>query len=327
MIESGQRFSCFGSTCEVRILSATGADGHVASAREALRWWHAHFTRFDPASALSLLNADPRGEVPVSDVMARFAEAALDAADRTGGLVDATLLHEIEDAGYRGDLRTPIPLRLAIRLSRARRPARGGRPLWQAIEVDRERRTIGRPRGLGLDSGGIVKGLAADVLAGTLADSEAFLVDCAGDLRVGGAAGLPREVHVADPFGGGEPRHTFTLTDGAAATSGIGRRSWLDQHGRPGHHLLDPSTGLPAFTGVVQATALAPTALEAEIRAKAAVLSGPRDAARWLPDGGVVVLDDASHIVFERQQPPTPAGSTFSTLRPLAGSVIDHAEQ
>ena len=49
-----------------------------------------------------------------------------------------------------------------------------------------------------------------------------------------------------------------------------------------------------AVTGTVQATALAPTALEAEIRAKAALLSGPAAAPAWLPHGGVVVLDDQS---------------------------------
>ena len=95
--------------------------------------------------------------------------------------------------------------------------------------------------------------------------------------------------------------HGFELTTAAAATSGIGRRSWLAPDGRPAHHLLDPATGRPAFTGVVQATALAPTAVEAEWRAKAAVLSGPERAADWLAHGGVVVLDDGTHSV----QPPT----------------------
>src|SRR3954467_9260833 len=57
----------------------------------------------------------------------------------------------------------------------------------------------------------------------------------------------------------------------------------------PAHHLLAPATGRPAFTGLVQVTALAPTALEAEIRAKAALLSGPDRARDWLPDGGGLV--------------------------------------
>jgi thiamine biosynthesis lipoprotein len=43
---------------------------------------------------------------------------------------------------------------------------------------------------------------------------------------------------------------------------------------------------------VVQATAVAPSALAAEIRAKAAVLSGPEAGLQWLSDGGVMVLDD-----------------------------------
>jgi thiamine biosynthesis lipoprotein len=207
----------------------------------------------------------------------------------TDGLVDSTLVTEIERAGYRSDLGSTLPLPLALRRAPARRPARGrAGAAWRELRV--EGSTIHRPPGLALDSGGLAKGLFADLLAGELAHHEAFAVDCAGDLRVGGT---PRAVHVASPFGG-PPLHTFRLAGAAAATSGIGRRSWLDSRGRPAHHLLDPSTGTPAFTGVVQATAIAPTAVEAEIRAKAAVLSGPEAAAGWLPHGGVVVYDDGS---------------------------------
>ena len=121
-----------------------------------------------------------------------------------------------------------------------------------------------RPPGLAIDSGGLAKGLFADLIAERMRGS--FAVDCGGDLRFGGA---PRRLEVTDPFGG-SPLHVFEVRDGAVATSGIGRRSWLDARGRPAHHLLDPATGRPAFTGVVQATALAPTAVEAEWRAKAA---------------------------------------------------------
>ncbi len=65
-------------------------------------------------------------------------------------------------------------------------------------------------------------------------------------------------VHVASPFGY-EIIHTFELSAGGVATSGIGKRSWLGPDGSPAHHLLDPGTGKPAFTGVVQVTAIAPT--------------------------------------------------------------------
>jgi thiamine biosynthesis lipoprotein len=109
-------------------------------------------------------------------------------------------------------------------------------------------------------------------------------------------------VRVDDPFGG-EPIHELRLGEGAAATSGVGRRCWPGPDGRPTHHLLDPSSGEPAFTGIVQATALARTALLAETRAKAALLSGPGGAASWLPEGGVLVHDDGESEVV-------PAGRT-----------------
>ncbi len=94
---------------------------------------------------------------------------------------------------------------------------------------------------------------------------------------------------------------TFELVEGAVATSGIGRRSWLSVDGRPAHHLLDPATGDPAYTGIVQVSAIAPTAVLAEILAKAALLSGPSGARDWLSRGGVIVCDDGSHEVVERR--------------------------
>jgi thiamine biosynthesis lipoprotein len=289
--ERGESFSCFGAMCAAHVIGAHAAEA-VAHARRRLLGWHDQFTRFDPASELSRLNADRRAAVPVSHLLARLAQTAVGAAEITGGLVDATLLTELERAGYGDDLGEPVPLTDALRLAPPRSRA-AGRPdaPWRALSVDGC--VVHRPPGLNLDGGGLAKGLFADVLAGELTRYAGFAIDCAGDLRVGGP---PRRVHVASPFDG-TTLHTFRLTDAAIATSGIGRRSWLDAAGRPAHHLLDPSTGLPAFTGIVQATAVAPTAVEAEIRAKAALLSGPDRAAAWLRHGGVIVFDDGTYAV------------------------------
>jgi thiamine biosynthesis lipoprotein len=63
----------------------------------------------------------------------------------------------------------------------------------------------------------------------------------------------------------------------------------------PAHHLLDPSTGRPAWTGLAGVTALAPTALEAETLAKAAFLAGPAGARRRLARrGGLLLHEDGS---------------------------------
>jgi thiamine biosynthesis lipoprotein len=155
----------------------------------------------------------------------------------------------------------------------------------------------------------------ADELAARLSGHRSFAVDCGGDLAFGGDAGRGRDIEVESPFDG-EVLHTFAMQAGGVATSGIGKRSWLGADGRPAHHLLDPATGTPAFTGVVQATALAPTATLAEIHAKAAVLSGPERAADWLPWGGVIVLDDGSHLLAEPSREITADGT-----QPLAMPV------
>jgi thiamine biosynthesis lipoprotein len=282
-------------------VSGGAAAEAVADARRCLENWHVRFSRFRPTSELSRLNADPRQVVRVSATMTQLLAAVREAARATGGLVDGTLLGEIEAAGYSSDLAAPLPLALALRLAPPRRPAAPNPAArWQEVSVDG--REVRRPPGLGFDSGGLAKGLFADLLAERLSAHRSFAVDCGGDLRF---AGPERALEVADPFGG-PALHAFALSESAVATSGIGRRSWVGPDGRPAHHLLDPATGAPAFTGVVQATALAPTAVEAEWRAKAAVLSGPGAAAGRLAHGGVVVLDDGSHFVVSASSQPRP---------------------
>jgi thiamine biosynthesis lipoprotein len=305
--EAQRTFPCFGGTVTVHVRATDEARSTAAveQARRFLLDAHDRLSRFRPDSELSRLNRDPRAEVPATPLLRSLAAAVAIAGANSGGLVDATLLDEIEGAGYRESLSegTPIPLAKAL-ASRARRAPASPRPAprWRSVGADEGAGTVVRPPGVAIDSGGIAKGLLADLLAAEFADHLAYAVDCCGDVRIGGSAGLERRVRVDDPFGG-EPIHELPMIAGAAATSGIGRRCWRGPDGRPAHHLLDPRSGEPAFTGIVQATALAETALLAETRAKAALLSGPDSAAAWLPDGGVLVHDNGEPEVV-------PAGLT-----------------
>jgi thiamine biosynthesis lipoprotein len=232
--------------------------------------------------------------------MARFVEAALNAAAMTGGLVDPTLAGEMDRAGYAKHLGSvPVALRRALALAPRRAPG-GPNPTgaWRQVGVDRGAGTVTRPPGVRLDSGGIVKGMFGDILAAVLGKHESFAVDAAGDVRFGGSGSLLRPIRVASPFDE-SVLHVFALVRGAVATSGIGKRSWLDADGRPAHHLLDPATGRPAFTGVVQVTALAPTGVQAEALSKAALLSGPDRATGQLSYGGLVVYEDETFEVID----------------------------
>jgi thiamine biosynthesis lipoprotein len=147
---------------------------------------------------------------------------------------------------------------------------------------------VHRPPGLWLDTGGTGKGLAADHLARITGGT----ADCGGDVRVTET----QEVEVLHPVSG-EPCRRIVVTNGAIATSGIDTRLWRRADGSFAHHLLDPSTGEPAWTGLISATALAPTALEAEALAKAAMLTGDP---RRLSHGGVVVAEDGDVQVVGR---------------------------
>lgn len=91
----------------------------------------------------------------------------------------------------------------------------------------------------------------------------------------------------------GERAYVLRLGSGAVATSGLKVRIWRSGDGRHAHHLLDPSTGEPAWTGLIGATAPSNTAAEAETLGKAALLSGPEGGRTILNErGGLLAYDD-----------------------------------
>jgi thiamine biosynthesis lipoprotein len=254
-------------------------------------------SRFRADSELCALNADPAYEVPASLLLRTAVAAGIWAAERSGGLVDPTLVGEIEAIGYETSQEGSVPasLRSALAVAPAPRPARArGEARWRTIEVDHERGAIRRPPGLRIDTGGTGKGLAADAVAHRLRGYSRFVVDCGGDIAVGGVASQldPVAIEVQHPLTG-ECVHTLHLAGGGVATSGVNVRIWQRADGRFAHHLLDPSSGEPVWSGLIGATALAPSALEAETLSKIALLTGPAGARRALAEhGGLVVHND-----------------------------------
>ncbi|HEU4737900.1 MAG TPA: FAD:protein FMN transferase [Solirubrobacterales bacterium] len=272
----------------------------AAEAQSFVADFEATLSRFDRESELSALNRDRRERVPASPLLRRAVAAGLVAAEQSGGLVDPTLVEEIERTGYVASRAwmAPASLPAALAQAPARRPA-GSRPeeRWRQWRVDEEAGEIVRPPGHRFDSGGSGKGLAADLLAIKLAGYRSFVVDCGGDIRVGGvdAPFRPRVVQVEHPLSG-KPLYAIRVSAGGVATSGLDRRIWRDACGRYAHHLLDPATGEPAWTGLIATTALAATALEAETLAKAALLSGPARGAELLRRGGGLLVHDSGRV-------------------------------
>jgi FAD:protein FMN transferase len=301
--EHEHSFPSLGTT--VRLLVSTTmppalARGLIASPiQRRFEEIHRALTRFEPASDLNLLNAHGGEWVPVSDDLLRGVQAAVHAAGLSDGLVDPTLLRGLERAGYASTRigRQPASLAEALARAPARVPA-APHPAaaWRRIQIDTGKHAIRLPRGMRLDLGGSAKGMAADLAAGMLAAHPAFAIDAGGDIRLGGTHATPRAVEIDHPLEN-RPAHRLAVTIGAVATSGLRTRIWANDAGFA-HHLIDPARGEPAWTGVIQATALAPTALEAETLAKVALLLGPLAGRAALErHGGALVLDSGKLIL------------------------------
>ncbi|MEZ5060290.1 MAG: FAD:protein FMN transferase [Solirubrobacterales bacterium] len=296
--EAERSFDLLGS--RVRIL--IGAPTHAAAkppelmaleVEALMRGFHRELSRFEPGSALSRMNASSDRDVVTGPLVAGLVLEAQRAATASGGLVDSAVIDQLERVGYESSLvgAKPADLQCALAVAPERRPARAASPgHWDDVDADPTQGRVSRPPGMRIDSGGIGKGLIADLTARRLRDYTSFAVDCGGDLHIGGRSAQARSVEIVHPFDD-DAALFFDVVAGGVATSGLRTRIW-----RSGdsyfHHLIDPSTGLPAWTGIVQATAFAPTATRAEVLAKTALLSGPRMARRVLaPGGGALVLD------------------------------------
>lgn len=308
------RFRAMGTHMRVAAEGANPALEHrVRSARAELEHTDEQLTRFHDGSALSQLNASPQERVEAGPLLRAHVTAALWAANRSGGLVDPTLLDAIERAGYvasrDGAPRPDVDRALAAAPERGRASASTS-AAWREIRADDRAGTIIRPVGVRIDLGGTAKGHAADRALALLRGARHAIVDCGGDLALGGDAGRPHAVLVDHPRTH-ETVATLRVTRGGVATSGMTARAWERADGQWAHHLLDPATGEPCWPGLLSATAVGGSALEAEVLAKTAFLRGPEGARRLLrrrggvlvhEDGDVEVITGGEHTMRVRRQ-------------------------
>ncbi len=275
---------------EARIIVCGGPDHLTEQARSRIVALESRWSRFDPSSEISGLNrqslhgpSHERGTIVSTDTY-RLVETAVAAWHRTAGRYDPTVLAALQANGYD---RTFDAIEPFVSVT----AGGGGAPGCGRIILDPGRRAIVLPRGVGIDPGGIGKGLAADLVANELLVGGAVgaLVDIGGDIRVVGHG--PHDgkwiVDVADPYNEHDPVLHLALTDGAVASSSTRRRRWATTDGER-HHLIDPVTGRPLTTPLVAATVIASHAWWAEALTKAILVAGD-----------LTPVADASAIAFD----------------------------
>lgn len=217
-------------------------------------------SRFLPESELSRVNRAPEAEVPLSPLMARVMRAADTARTLSHGLVDAGLGAAVHAWGYDRSFEA-----VNDRSDRVA-PIVATRPDWSVQGAVLTRRT-----GTTIDLGGVAKGWTCDL---AVEQGHACIVSAGGDVR---SVAPDAMVEIVDPWG--DIAASVLLGAGALATSSISRRRWRVGD-REANHLIDPRTMEPSVGPVLQASAIAATALEAEAAAKAILLKGS-DGLAW----------------------------------------------
>ena len=256
--------------------------------------WAARLTRFAPTSDLVRLNASLSPRVTVRPTLEAILDWGRVAQAMSDGIVDIALLDaRLEAEGL-------VPRSLSPATSPASRR-------WS---LDRRARgsVVIRPVGLTFDLDGVAKGWLADRALARLAGYPTAVVDCDGDIAIRVTGRQPRRFGIADPRVPGRhlaeldlrsPSEDAGRTFGLA-TSGTSVHRWLVD-GVASHHLIDPRTGRPARTDVLQATVLAGSAGRAEAIAKTAVILGSDAALERLGradvDGAVLLTEHGETLV------------------------------
>lgn len=287
MKRAERRARAMGSAVQVVVWAAAHADRLAELGMLRIDLLESCWTRFRPESELSRLNARAgSGPLPASADLLTLVQTMVDAYEWTDGAVDASVLDAMCAAGYDVDF-AEVRRRASVNdwpdgsTVLAARPAHG----MAGLEVDHQAGTVLLPAGRRLDPGAVGKGLAGEIVAEELrsAGAAAVLVSIGGDVVAHGTppTGAWRVSVQDDRRSVPTSLEVIELRSPrcAVATSSVLRRRWIH-----GHHLLDPRTGSPSHSDVVQATVVASLGWQAEAAATFAVLRGSATAVRWLGD-------------------------------------------
>lgn len=111
-----------------------------------------------------------------------------------------------------------------------------------------------------LDLGAVGKGYAGDVIAELLRENgvTSALLDIGGNIQAIGSKtdGSDWRLGIRDPFGEGNVG-VLSVSDKAVVTSGSYERYFIGEDGKQYGHIIDPSTGYPAESGLMSAAVIA----------------------------------------------------------------------
>lgn len=173
--------------------------------------------------------------------------------DATNGAFDITIAPVMDAWGFTGDsFRVPEQSELDTLLKKVNSDA------IQMLGSPSDSVTLGE--GQAIDLGGIAKGYTSDLVEQTFRANgiESGKISLGGNVFVLGGKpdGSDWRVGIKDPRNESGLAAILSLRDAYAITSG-GYERYFEENGKTYHHIIDPSTGYPADSGLLSVTVVA----------------------------------------------------------------------
>ena len=191
---------------------------------------------------------DHTGSGSLSGNAAELMAQALELCRRTGGALDISVYPIVQAWGFTtGSYQVPDEETIQSLL-----------PLvdYTQIQYDAATGVVTLPEGMEIDLGSVAKGYAGQLAAQMLREHgvQSALLNLGGNVQTVGAKpdGSPWQIGIKDPQGE-DAMMVLSVEDQAVVTSG-GYERYFEQDGQTYWHIMDPSTGHPADSGLISVT-------------------------------------------------------------------------
>lgn len=191
---------------------------------------------------------DHTGSGSLSGNAAELMEQALELCRRTGGALDISVYPIVRAWGFTtGSYQVPDEETIQSLL-----------PLvdYTQIQYDAATGVVTLPEGMEIDLGSVAKGYAGQLAAQMLREHgvQSALLNLGGNVQTVGTKpdGSPWQIGIKDPQGE-DAMMVLSVEDQAVVTSG-GYERYFEQDGQTYWHIIDPSTGHPADSGLLSVT-------------------------------------------------------------------------
>ena len=233
-------------------LTATGQnpDAALSAAEQRFVELEHLWSVTDSASDLYAINHSGGQYTSVHSETIELLSFALQMAEQTNGALEPTLYPVLSAWGFTTD-KNRIP------------SAREIGTLLQTVNYQRvliNDNTVHLNDGMMLDLGAVGKGYAGDLLVNVLKQNgiTSALLDLGGNIQALGTKpdGSDWRVGLRDPLSDGT-LGVLNVHDAAVVTSGSYERYFIGEDGKRYGHIIDPSTGYPAESGLASVTIIA----------------------------------------------------------------------